>query len=214
VHRGSTFPADLLIERLDGFQGELILQQAATQSYQVQGISGSDVKVPPGATKAIFPCYMPEWLETTRTSRMGVIVIGQVADPKGKVRWAAHEINGFITMSMEGALLKVSADEPEMVVAAGRPIDVRLKVSRLIKLAEPVKLELKMPTELTGLVKSEPIVVPVGAETATFRITPTTEMQGVHTFTIRGTALQDGKYPAISEATVAVEFLAGGAGNR
>ena len=45
VHRGATFPADVIVERLEGFQGPIVLQMAAQQSYQVQGIRGDDVTV-------------------------------------------------------------------------------------------------------------------------------------------------------------------------
>jgi hypothetical protein len=38
------------------------------------------------------------------------------------------------------------------------------------------------------------------------RITPNAALKGLHTFTIRGTALQDGKWLAVSEAVVTVEF--------
>ena len=132
---------------------------AATQSYQVQGITGGEVKVPPGVTKTIYPCFMPEWLETTRTSRMGMIGVAKVPDPKGKVRYLVNGMTGFITMTMEGALLKVSAEEPLLVVPSGQPFDVHLKVSRLVKLAEPVRLELRLPPELAGKLTAEPIVV-------------------------------------------------------
>src|SRR5262249_47559685 len=154
-HRGTTFPADVIVERLNGFQGEITLQMAAQQSYQVQGITGGDVVVPPGVSQTVYPCFMPEWLETSRTSRMGMIAVARVPDPKGKVRWAANEITGFITMTMEGALLKVSAEDSELMVPAGRPFDVRLKVSRLTKLAEPVRLELVLPEELAGKFKMD-----------------------------------------------------------
>ncbi len=209
VHRGSTFPAEVIVERLGGFNGEIILQMAATQSYQVDGITGGDVIVPPGVSKAIYLCFMPEWLETSRTSRMGMIAVAKVADPKGKVRWMANEITGFITMTMEGALLKLSAEDQELVVPAGQPFDVHLKVSRLAKLAEPARLELRLPDELAGQLKAEPVTVPVGTEMAVLRITPTATLLGLRTFTIRATALQDGKYPAISETSVTVEFRAG-----
>ena len=206
VYRGSTLPADIIVERLDGFNGEIVLQMAATQSYQVQGITGNDVIVPPGAGKAIYPCFMPEWLETTRTSRMGIIAIAKVADPKGKVRYACNSITGYVTMTLEGALLKVSADEPDITVPAGQPFDVRLKVSQLTKLNQSVKLELRLPDDLTGQLKADPMVVAVKQEHVVFRITPTANLRGLHTLTIRGTALQDGKYLAMSEASVTVEF--------
>lgn len=206
VHRGSTFPAEVIVERFEGFNGEIVLQMAATQSYQVQGITGGDVIVPPGIKQTLYPCYMPEWLETTRTSRLGMIGVAKVADPKGKVRYQTGEINGFITMTMEGALLKVSAEE--LAAPAGKPFEVRLKVSRLASLAEPVRLELRVPDELAGRLKAEPMMIAVGKEDVIFRVTPTADLIGLHTFSIRGTALQGGRYPAISETPVVVELLA------
>jgi hypothetical protein len=183
------------------------LLMAAQQSYQVQGISGGEVKVPPGVTKTIYPCFMPEWLESTRTSRMGMIAMAKVPDPKGKIRYLVNDITGFVTMTMEGPLMKVSAEQSEMIVQSGRPFDVHLKVSRLTKLAEPVRLELRLPDELAGKLKAEPVTVPVGKEHAIFKITPLADLNGVHSITVRGSALQDGRYPAISEAHVSIEFL-------
>ncbi|HMF19748.1 MAG TPA: hypothetical protein VKE98_21260 [Gemmataceae bacterium] len=207
VHQGSTFPADVIVQRLEGFQGEITLLMAAQQSYQVQGITGGEVKVPPGVTKTIYPCYMPEWLESTRTSRMGMIAIAKVADPKGKVRYLVNDITGFITMTMEGPLLKVSAEQSELRTRPGQPFDVNLKISRLTKLNELVRLELRLPDELAGKFKAEPVMVPVGKEHAVVRITPLADLPGVHAIVIRGTAMQDGRYPAISEANFSVEFL-------
>ena len=207
VYRGSTFPADVIVERLEGFQGEIILQMAATQSYAHQGITGGDVIVATGVTKAIYPCFTPEWLETTRTSRMGMVAVAKVADPKGKIRWACNDITGFITMTMEGALLKVSADDADMTVPMGQPFDVHLKVSRLTKLNQPARLELKLPDDMTGQLKAEPMIVAVGKEQVVMRITPTAALSGLHTFTIRATALQDGKYLAVSEANLTVELV-------
>jgi hypothetical protein len=206
VPRGSTFPAEVIVERLDGFTGEVVLQMAAQQSYQVQGISGGDVVVPPGVSLTHYLCFMPEWLETTRTSRLGMVGVARIVDAKGKIRYQVNDITGFITMTMEGALLKVSAESHDLAVPAGKPFDVRLKVSRLAKLAEPVRLELRLPEELAGKLKAEPLVVPVGKEEAVFRITPVVALNGAHTFTIRATALQNRKYLAVSEALISVEF--------
>jgi hypothetical protein len=207
VYRGSTFPAEVIVERLEGFAGEIVLQMAAQQSYQVQGITGGEVVVPPGVTKTIYPCFMPEWLESTRTSRMGMVGVAKVADPKGKIRFALNEITGFITMTMEGALLKVSVEEQDLRVPAGQPFDVPLKVSRLAKLNRPARLELRLPEELAGQLKAESMNVAVGKEQAVMRITPAASLHGPCTFTIRATALQDGRYLAVSEANVTVEII-------
>jgi hypothetical protein len=95
-------------------------------------------------------------------------------------------------------------------VDAGQSFDVHLKVSRLAKLAEPVRLELRLPEELTGLLKAETVTVAVGQETAVFPITSVAGLRGTHAFITRATAIQDGKHPVISEASVPVEFLAAG----
>src|SRR5262249_23663672 len=87
-----------------------------------------------------------------------------------------------------------------------------LKVSRLTKLAEPVRLELIVPDELTGKLKADAVTVPVGTESAVVRVTPTTDLRGLTTFSIRATAIQEGKYPVISETPVTVELQPPGTG--
>lgn len=206
VHRGATFPAEVIVERLGDFNGEIVLQMAAVQSYAHQGITGGDVVVPPGVGLVHYPCFMPEWLETSRTSRMGMIAVAKATDPAGKTRWIAGEITGFITMTVEGALLKVAAEEPERTVPPGASFDVRVKVARLAKLTGPARLELVVPEELVGRLKAEPLTIGVGQESATLRINPAAALNGVHALTIRASALQDGKYPVIAEANIAVEF--------
>lgn len=210
VHRGTTFPAEVIVERLEGFTGEVVLKQAARQSYQVQGITGGEVKVPPGVELTIYPCFMPEWLESSRTSRMGTIGVAQVPDPTGRIRHLVVEMTGFITMTMEGALLKLSSVSRDLVVRPGEPFDVHLRLSRSPKLPEPARLELKLTEDQAGLFSAEEAVVAPGQEEFVLRITPGTDprLAGVQTVVIRATALQDGYLPAVSEAKVTVEFPA------
>jgi len=210
VNRGATYPAELIVERLEGFTGEISLQMAAQQSYQVQGISGPDFPVPPGATRAFYPCFMPEWLETTRTSRMVLIAVVKVPDPRGNVRHLVTEIKGQITMSIEGALLKVSAATTELTVQPGQELSVPIKIARSPKLAEPVKLELVVPDDLQGLVRMEPVMVPPGRSEATVRLVTVKDprLTGEQTVTIRATALRPGKLRVQSDT--AVPFVGAG----
>jgi hypothetical protein len=211
VPRGSTHPADITLERLEGYTGPITLRQAARQSYQVQGITGRDVVVPPGAAKAQFPCFMPEWLETIRTSRMGIISEVKVADPKGTVRTLIAPIDGFVTMTMEGALLKLSAVDEEVSLKAGQPLVVKVKLARSPRLAEPVKLELIAPDDAASAVKCEPIVAANGQAEAELRIAviDAGRLGGESVLRIRGTALQPGDLKVVSETTVRVVASAG-----
>ncbi len=206
VPRGSTHPAEVIIERFDGFQGEIALQMAAQQSYQHQGITGGDVIVPPGVEKTLYPCFMPEWLESTRTSRMAMIAVAKVADPKGKERYLVSDIAGFVTMTMEGALLKISTDDGERQLPPGVPFEVNIKVARLTKLVEPIRIELIASKSLAGQLKAEPLRAIVGQDKIAMRVTPSPTLSGPSTFTIRATTLQQGKYLVMSETPVTVEF--------
>lgn len=204
VNRGATYPAELIVERLEGFTGEISLQMAALQSYQVQGIRGPDYPVPSGATKAFYPCFMPEWLETTRTSRMNLNAVVKVSDPRGHLRHLVTEIHGRITMSIEGALLKVSAAADDLSVRPGQEMVLPVKISRSSQLPGPVKLELVAPEAIRRLLHMEPVVLPPGRTQAVLRIRTTDDplLTGERTFSVRATAYQPGKLLVQSEAAV------------
>jgi hypothetical protein len=211
VHRGTTFPAEVVLERLEGYTGEILLQMAARQSYQVQGITGGDVLVPPAVTRTVYPCFMPEWLETSRTSRMAMIAVVKVPDPRGNVRHLVVELEGMVTMSMEGAILKVSHEPREVTAQPGQAFAVRVQIARSPELPEPVRLELRLSDELAGLLTAEAAVVPAGQGEAAFAIAAKNDPRliGAHMIVIRATALQNGRLPVISETTVPVEFVSG-----
>jgi hypothetical protein len=206
VHRGSTHPAEVTLERLNGFAGEVSLQMSAGQSYQRQGITGPDLTVPAGADRAFYPCFMPEWLETTRTSRMELVGVVKVPDATGRVRYLVTPMSGRITMSIEGAILRVTAPA-EVRAGPGDVVEVPVTVLRSPKLSAPVQLELRPPDGGPPAFSGPPVTVPPGATTAVFRLTraPGARPDGPVTVTIRGTALEDGKYAVVSEAAVAVE---------
>jgi hypothetical protein len=87
-----------------------------------------------------------------------------------------------------------------------------VSVLRSAKLAVPVQLELKLPEELARMFTAEPVTVAPGQTTAVFKITcaKDAKFDGEATITVRGTALQDGKYAVVSEASVVVECRASG----
>jgi hypothetical protein len=153
---------------------------------------------------------MPEWLETIRTSRMGMIATVQVPDAQGRVRHLVAPITGFITMTIEGALLKLSHAEGELHAATGGSFDVRIKLARATKLSGPVRLELRLPEELAGLVTAEPVEIPAGQSEADFRVTASADprLLGWQTLTIRGTAWPAPDLPVVSETSIEVEFQA------
>ena len=142
VHRGATHLPEISIQRLDRFAGEVVLDMAASQQRHRQGIRGGQVVVPPGASKVEYPVFLPEGLETSRTSRIGLVAMARIPDAAGVPRWVLAPVEGQVTMSIEGALMKLSAVEAEMIPSAGGTGVARLRITRAGELAEPVEITL------------------------------------------------------------------------
>ena len=126
VHRGSTFLFPLFIARLEGYQGPVTLEMTAKQQRHRQGLAGEELVVPPEATKIDYPIFVPEWMETTKTSRMILNGVVQVADPKGNVRTLVQRMELRLGILPQGALLKLApsgaAEGRELLVRVGAEV--------------------------------------------------------------------------------------------
>lgn len=207
VHRGSTHPAEVTVERINGYKGEVSLQMSAAQSYQRQGITGPEMTVPAEANRAFYPCFMPEWLETTRTSRMELIGVVKVKDARGELRYLATPMNGRITMSIEGSILKVDAGIKDAKLAPGGNIEVPISVLRSPKVTGPVTLELLASEDSPGEFAAQPVTVAPGQSNGVVRLSraKNSSVNEAQVIVIRGTAYQEGKYAVVSETKVTIE---------
>lgn len=208
VHRGATHLAEVNIERQDGFTGPIVLDMAGTQSRHSQGIHGNPLIVPPGTDKVLYPVFLPEHVETTTTRRLALVAQAQVSDGAGKPHFVLAAMKGQITMSIEGALLKLSHSAEELAAPAGQPFIVPLKLARSAKLTVPVQVALVVPEELAGLIVADPLVLSAKQDAASWKITTKADarLQGRFALQARATAQRDG-HPVIAETTIEVEFL-------
>ncbi len=211
VHRGATHLAELVIERKDGFKGAIVLDAAGTQSRHSQGIRGPAFPVPIGADKVFYPVFLPEDVESTTTRRLALTALAQVPDGTGKLHYVLSAMKGQITMSIEGALLKLSHQADELAVSAGQPFVVPLRLGRSAKLPVATRVELIVPEQLAGLINAEPLTLSAKQEAADWKITTRADarLQGRFVLHARATAQRDG-HPVISETTIEVEFLRAG----
>lgn len=204
--RGTTFPAPVLIKRDQGFKGEINLEMTSRQGRHRQGIYGPELIVPPNVERILYPVFLPEWLETTRTSRMVVNGVAKVTDPKGNVRYSLTRQKNRMGFLPTGALLKVSSEKSELKVTVGKQFIVPVKIRRAQNLKEPVRLELlKSHSQSTAFI-SEVVDVASDQSEASFPITINSSDIKVDEFhlIIRATALQNGRLPVISETTFIV----------
>ncbi len=169
--RGSTFPAPVLIERNAGFTATIHLEMSARQGRHRQGITGPNLPVKNGETRVLYPVFLPEWLETTRTSRMVVNGVAKVADPQGNIRYSLARQKTRMGFLPTGALLKVTASKSEFSVKPGASLQIPVKISRAIELTGPVTLELVEGPGAPSPFVAKPIVVNAGTSTTQFQIT-------------------------------------------
>jgi hypothetical protein len=60
AHRGSVYPYQMEVQRLNGFDGQILVQRGDRQNRDMDGIEMHDVVIPPGQTNFSLPIYLPE----------------------------------------------------------------------------------------------------------------------------------------------------------
>lgn len=207
--RGTTFPGPVLIQRDEGFTGNIVLEMAAKQGRHRQGIRGPELTVTPDANRILYPVFLPEWLETTRTSRMVVNGVAQVTDPKGRVRCLSSKLQTRIGFLPTGALLKIDCDVSEIEVVANGPFEIPLTINRAKGLTEDVMVELVSDRSSADVLTAERVSVEQGELQVALKATSlvASDFVGEREITIRATVMQDGRWPVVSETQVLVAFI-------
>lgn len=210
VHRGSTYLAPLILERLEGYQGPIVLEMTSKQQRHRQGLASDDFTAPADATNVAYPIFVPEWMETTKTSRMILNGTVQVADPRGNVRTLLNRMELRIGILPEGSLLKLTAGQSEMNATAGGTLSIPLSISRVAEFREPIRIDLIPGDEQRELISAEPLTLAAEQHQATLTVKFAADLRacGEQTLRLRATALQAGRGPVVSESTVLVTVQA------
>ena len=206
--RGTTFPAPVLVSRDEDFDQDIVLEMTSGQSRHRQGICGPELVVKPEVTRILYPVFLPEWLETTRTSRMVVNGVAKVTDPQGNIRYSVSKQKTRMGFLPTGALLKISADENEFLVKPGQQVPVPLSISRSDGLTEPLLLELSCDGSQSAVFAAEPQNLTKDVLHTVFPVVVTASgpVKTEHPLKIRATLLKDGHLPVVSETAVLIEL--------
>ena len=208
VCRGSTHLFPLLVDRLDGFDGEIILEMTAKQQRHRQGLAGDEFIIEPSAKRIEYPIFVPEWMETTKTSRMILNGAIRVADSKGTMRTLLQTMEMRFGILPEGAMMKVTHRSGEYQAVIGEGLRIPLTVSRVPEFQEPVRRELVPSEGQKDSISAEPLSLPASESEVVLQVHIANNRQivGEQKLLIRATAYQNGKWLVKSESTVAVEI--------
>ncbi len=203
VHRGSTHLFPFNIERLEGFAGPITLEMTAKQQRHRQGLTSDEFVVPAEAKRVEYPIFVPEWMETTKTSRMIVNGAVKVADPKGHVRTLLQKQELRVGILPEGALMKLSHSASEPAVTLGTEVRIPLALSLASELRESIRITVMPDETQTNLLTAEPIQLSAGQKETTLivRVANDAKLVGEQSLVVRAATLRNG-YPVISETTV------------
>lgn len=207
VHRGSTYLFPMLIDRLEGYAGPINLEMTAKQQRHRQGLASDEFVVPADAKRVEYPIFVPEWMETTKTSRMILNGSVQVPDPQGTMRTLLQRQELRFGILPEGALMKLTHAAGEIHVSPGGEVSIPLSLSQATELRDPIQIS---AVSANGTLAAEPLTLAAGQKEAKLlvRVSKTPPELGEQELVIRATAVREGRWPVISETTVQIVIQA------
>ena len=163
--RGSVLARPYQLER-GGFTGPITVRLADRQGRHLQGVTASELVLPPDAEQFVYTVNLAPFLDLGRTSRSQVMLYGRVRDHDGSehiISFSANEQNDQVIAVANGGLLDLAPDQSTFVVTPGVvKIPFRLRRERAIA-TDAVRVELHLPAHLTG-VRAAAVTIPATSE--------------------------------------------------
>ena len=208
VPRGTSFPAAIAVVRNAPFAGPIRLEISGNQGRYRAGMRNAVVIVPPGETKTHFPCFVPEWAATDVTQRVMIHGVAEVPDPKGTPRQLIKAAGSRITMIMEGALLKLSAEKSDFVIQAGETTEIQFRLQRSPKLPLSTTVQIEVPEEVNGLLTATPVTLTADQTQGVLHLNSKLDerLSGPWKLRLSAQSLQQDRWPVISVAEIDLEF--------
>ena len=144
AHRGSVFPYPMEVERLNGFDGLIRLQQGDRQNRDMDGVEIFDAAIKPGETTTILPIHLPETMAINVQSQTQLYsqAWASFTDPQGKeqsVLVLAEKRNMLRSMP---PVVKLKSIDQSVSAAEGETVSCRLRLQRTSNFGGPMKVTL------------------------------------------------------------------------
>ena len=161
---GTTYHRKYTLNR-GGWDGPLTVRLADKQIRHLQGVNDHIVSVLKGQDEFAFPVKFPARIEVGRTSRVCVMLVGEMTDfdgTKHKISYTSRERDDqLISVAAEGLVaVQPSADSYTV------PPNTRFEIPVIVRrepdaLKQPMKVELLQPAHVEGITVA-PVELPPG----------------------------------------------------
>ncbi len=207
AHRGTIYPYLMSIERLDGFDGEIVLQRGDRQNRDLDGVDFVETLVAPGQTESWLPIYLPETMHINVQSQSQLYCQGSAVftDKHGQqqsVLVLSEKRNMLRTLP---PVVKLRTVDKHLTLHPGSEVTCRIELERTANFVGPMRLELRDVTDESGI-EMEPVEIPAGQTTATIKLRAGERLNVPPQITVRGVGkLQEGDTLVVSEDTVELD---------
>lgn len=202
AYRGSVFMYPMTVERLNGFQGEVIIHEGDRQNRDMDGVEIGTLKVPPMKSDVQVPIYMPESMHINVQSQTQLYsqAYATFKDEHGKqqsVLVLSEKRNMLRTLP---PVAKLNAAKTVIKVEPGTTVKIPLQLERTTNFPGPMTIRLRKANGIDG----RPITFKEGESKATTVVQVAKGSRLPQTITLRGTGrLKDGTR-IISETRVRI----------
>ena len=151
---GTTFHRKYSLDR-GGFDGPLTVRLADKQIRHLQGVTDRIINVPKGADKFAFPIAFPARVEVGRTSRVVVMLVGEMTDfdgTKHKISYTSKERDDQLISVAGAGLVAVETVADSFTVPLNGEFSIPVTIRREpAVLKQTMKVELLQPRHTEGI---------------------------------------------------------------
>ncbi len=156
-----------------GVPGPFTVRLADKQGRHVQGVIGPVMVLPPGTTTFDYPITYPSRMEIGRTSRIQIMMTGEVTDFDGSkhtVCYSSFDGENQIMAITSDIFVTVALPAQSYSVHPNSLLTLPVRVRRdQALLSRPMKVEVIMPAHMRG-VTALPLLLAPGAEKGELRL--------------------------------------------
>ncbi|MEO2035931.1 MAG: PPC domain-containing protein [Planctomycetaceae bacterium] len=206
AHRGTVFPYAMEVERLHGFDGEIIVQRGDRQNRDMDGVEIWNAVIPPGSSKVDVPIYLPESMHINVQSQSQLYsqAFARFQDSHGREQsmlLVAAKRNMMRTLP---PVVKLQAVDREVLAQPGGTVRCGLHLERTSNYPGPMNVTLLEPK---GDFLAEPLEIPGGESDVQLTVHVPMDLEPGTEFPLvfRGQGQLDDRIKVITEASVVVQ---------